>query len=158
AGRVAQQAVDHLQPPRARGPGAAEASRRLRRRARREFPSRNNGALGPRVGRAPRGEPRLVMVRISAFGQSGPARERPGFGRIAAAVSGASYLSGHPDRPPVSPGTPTIPDYLAGAFGAFGTLTALRHRDRTGEGQVVDIGLYEPMLRMLDELIPVYGA
>ena len=100
----------------------------------------------------------LVMVRISAFGQTGPARERPGFGRIAAAVSGASYLSGHPDRPPVSPGTPTIPDYLAGAFGAFGALTALRHRDRTGEGQVVDIGLYEPMLRMLDELVPVYGA
>ena len=102
--------------------------------------------------------PRLVMVRISAFGQTGPARERPGFGRIAAAVSGASYLSGHPDRPPVSPGTPTIPDYLAGTFGAFGALTALRHRDRTGEGQVVDIGLYEPMLRMLDELVPVYGA
>ena len=100
----------------------------------------------------------LVMVRISAYGQTGPARERPGFGRIAAAVSGASYLSGHPDRPPVSPGTPTIPDYLAGVFGAFGALAALRHRDRTGEGQVVDIGLYEPMLRMLDELIPVYGA
>jgi crotonobetainyl-CoA:carnitine CoA-transferase CaiB-like acyl-CoA transferase len=100
----------------------------------------------------------LVMVRISAFGQTGPARERPGFGRIAAAVSGASYLSGHPDRPPVSPGTPTIPDYLAGVFGAFGALTALRQRDRTGEGQVVDIGLYEPMLRMLDELVPVYGA
>jgi len=102
--------------------------------------------------------PGLVMVRISAFGQTGPARERPGFGRIAAAVSGASYLSGYPDRPPVSPGTPTIPDYLAGAFGAFGALTALRHRERTGDGQVVDIGLYEPMLRMLDELIPVYGA
>src|SRR5207237_5100909 len=102
--------------------------------------------------------PGLVMVRISAFGQTGPARERPGFGRIAAAVSGASYLSGYPDRPPVSPGTPTIPDYLAGAFGAFGALAALRHRERTGDGQVVDIGLYEPMLRMLDELIPVYGA
>jgi crotonobetainyl-CoA:carnitine CoA-transferase CaiB-like acyl-CoA transferase len=100
----------------------------------------------------------LVMVRISAFGQTGPARERPGFGRIAAAVSGAAYLSGHPDRPPVSPGTPTIPDYLAGAFGAFGALAALRHRERTGQGQVVDVGLYEPMLRMLDELIPVYGA
>ena len=100
----------------------------------------------------------LVMVRISAFGQTGPARERPGFGRIAAAVSGAAYLSGHPDRPPVSPGTPTIPDYLAGVFGAFGALTALRHRERSGEGQVVDVGLYEPMLRMLDELIPVYGA
>ena len=102
--------------------------------------------------------PGLVMVRISAFGQTGPARERPGFGRIAAAVSGASYLSGYPDRPPVSPGTPTIPDYLAGAFGALGALIALRHRESTGEGQVVDVGLYEPMLRMLDELIPVYGA
>jgi crotonobetainyl-CoA:carnitine CoA-transferase CaiB-like acyl-CoA transferase len=101
---------------------------------------------------------RLVMVRISAFGQTGPYRDRPGFGRIAAAMSGASYLSGHPDRPPVTPGTPTIPDYLAGALGAFGALAALRARERTGEGQVVDVGLYEPMLRMLDELIPVYGA
>jgi crotonobetainyl-CoA:carnitine CoA-transferase CaiB-like acyl-CoA transferase len=102
--------------------------------------------------------PRLVMVRISAFGQTGPYRDRPGFGRIAAAMSGASYLSGHPDRPPVTPGTPTIPDYLAGALGAFGALVAIRARERTGAGQVVDVGLYEPMLRMLDELIPVYGA
>ena len=102
--------------------------------------------------------PGLVMVRISAFGQTGPYRERPGFGRIAAAMGGLSYLSGYPDRPPVTPGTPTIPDYLAGALGAFGALVALQHRQRSGEGQVVDIGLYEPMLRMLDELIPVYGA
>jgi succinyl-CoA:(S)-malate CoA-transferase subunit B len=102
--------------------------------------------------------PRLVMVRISAFGQTGPARERPGFGRIAAAVSGASYLSGYPDRPPVTPGTPTIPDYLAGAMGALGALLALQHRHAGGNGQVVDVGLYEPMLRMLDELIPVHGA
>jgi crotonobetainyl-CoA:carnitine CoA-transferase CaiB-like acyl-CoA transferase len=102
--------------------------------------------------------PGLVMVRISAFGQTGPYRERPGFGRIAAAMGGLSYLSGYPDRPPVTPGTPTIPDYLAGALGAFGALAALEHRRRTGEGQVVDVGLYEPMLRMLDELIPVYGA
>jgi succinyl-CoA:(S)-malate CoA-transferase subunit B len=100
----------------------------------------------------------LVMVRISAFGQTGPYRERPGFGRIAAAMGGISYLSGYPDRPPVTPGTPTIPDYLAGALAAFGTLAALEARRRTGEGQVVDVGLYEPMLRMLDELIPVYGA
>jgi len=99
-----------------------------------------------------------VMVRISAFGQTGPYRERPGFGRIAAAMGGISYLSGYPDRPPVTPGTPTIPDYLAGALAAFGTLAALEARRRTGEGQVVDVGLYEPMLRMLDELIPVYGA
>jgi succinyl-CoA:(S)-malate CoA-transferase subunit B len=102
--------------------------------------------------------PALVMVRISAFGQTGPYRGRPGFGRIAAAMSGISYLSGYPDRPPVSPGTPTIPDYLAGALAAFGALVALEHRRRSGQGQVVDIGLYEPMLRMLDELIPVYGA
>jgi succinyl-CoA:(S)-malate CoA-transferase subunit B len=102
--------------------------------------------------------PGLVMVRISAFGQTGPYRERPGFGRIAAAMGGLSYLSGYPDRPPVTPGTPTIPDYLAGALGAFGALVALQHRQRSGEGQVVDVGLYEPMLRMLDELIPVYGA
>ncbi|MBI4608054.1 MAG: CoA transferase [Candidatus Rokubacteria bacterium] len=102
--------------------------------------------------------PRLIMVRISAFGQTGPYRERPGFGRIAAAVSGISYLSGYPDRPPVTPGTPTIPDYLAGVMGAFGALVALQHRQRTGEGQMVDIALYEPILRMLDELVPVYGA
>jgi crotonobetainyl-CoA:carnitine CoA-transferase CaiB-like acyl-CoA transferase len=102
--------------------------------------------------------PRLVMVRISAFGQTGPSRERPGFGRIAAAVSGVSYVSGYPDRPPVSPGTPTIPDYLAGVMGAFGALAAIEHRHRTGLGQIVDVALYEPMLRMMDEMIPVYDA
>jgi succinyl-CoA:(S)-malate CoA-transferase subunit B len=102
--------------------------------------------------------PRLVLVRISAFGQTGPYADRPGFGRIAAAMSGISYLSGYPDRPPVTPGTPTIPDYLAGLMGAFGALVALEHRRGSGEGQVVDVGLYEPMLRMLDEMIPVYAA
>jgi crotonobetainyl-CoA:carnitine CoA-transferase CaiB-like acyl-CoA transferase len=102
--------------------------------------------------------PRLVMVRISAFGQTGPSRERPGFGRIAGAVSGISYISGYPDRPPVSPGTPTIPDYLAGVTGALGALAAIESRHRTGLGQVVDVALYEPMLRMLDEMIPVHGT
>ncbi|HEU5320600.1 MAG TPA: CaiB/BaiF CoA-transferase family protein [Methylomirabilota bacterium] len=100
----------------------------------------------------------LVLVRISAFGQTGPYRERPGFGRIAAAVSGASYITGDPDRPPVPPGTPTIPDYLAGVMGAFGALAAIHHRHTTGEGQVVDVALYEPMLRMLDELVPAYAG
>ena len=100
----------------------------------------------------------LVMVRISAFGQTGPSRERPGFGRIAGAVSGVSYISGYPDRPPVSPGTPTIPDYLAGAMGALGALAAIESRHRTGLGQVVDVALYEPMLRMMDEMIPVHAA
>ncbi len=102
--------------------------------------------------------PGLILVRISAFGQTGPSREKPGFGRIAAAVGGISYLSGYPDRPPVSPGTPTIPDYLAGVMGALGALLALEARHRTGEGQVVDLALYEPILRMLDDAIPVFGA
>src|SRR5438105_3379351 len=102
--------------------------------------------------------PSLVMVRISAFGQTGPNRERPGFGRIAAAVGGLAYLAGYPDRPPVSPGTPTVPDYLAGVFGAVGALVALRHAERTGAGQVVDLGLYEPVLRVLDDAVAVFGA
>jgi crotonobetainyl-CoA:carnitine CoA-transferase CaiB-like acyl-CoA transferase len=102
--------------------------------------------------------PSLVMVRISAFGQTGPNRERPGFGRIAAAVGGLSYVAGYPDRAPVPPGTPTVPDYLAGVFGAVGALVALRHAERTGEGQVVDLGLYEPVLRVLDDAIAVFGA
>ena len=98
------------------------------------------------------------MVRISAFGQTGPSRERPGFGRIAGAVSGASYISGHPDRPPVPPGRPPFPTTWPALMGAFGALAAVQSRHRTGQGQVVDVALYEPMMRMLDELIPVYGA
>jgi crotonobetainyl-CoA:carnitine CoA-transferase CaiB-like acyl-CoA transferase len=102
--------------------------------------------------------PSVILVRISAFGQTGPSRERPGFGRIAAAVGGISYLSGYPDRAPVSPGTPTVPDYLAGVMGGLGALLALEARHRTGEGQVVDLALYEPIVRMLDDAIPVFGA
>ena len=102
--------------------------------------------------------PSLVMVRVSAYGQTGPHRDRPGFGRIAAAVGGLSYVSGYPDRPPVTPGTPTVPDYLAGVFAAVGALVALRHAERTGHGQVVDVGLYEPVLRILDDAIAVHGG
>jgi crotonobetainyl-CoA:carnitine CoA-transferase CaiB-like acyl-CoA transferase len=100
--------------------------------------------------------PSLVMVRVSAYGQTGPSRDKPGFGRIGGAVGGLSYMSGYPDRPPVTPGTPTVPDYLAGVFAAVGALVALRHAERTGQGQVVDVGLYEPVLRILDDAIPVY--
>src|SRR2546429_4068632 len=89
--------------------------------------------------------PSLVMVRISAFGQTGPHRGRPGFGRIAAAVGALSYVSGYPDRPPVTPGTPTVPDYLAGVFCALGALLALRHAERTGQGQVGDPGPSDPV-------------
>jgi len=100
--------------------------------------------------------PRLVMVRITGYGQTGPYRDRPGFGRIANAFSGLSFLAGYPDRAPVTPGSATIPDYLTGIYGAYGAVLALRARDITGEGQVIDIGLYEPVFRILDELASAY--
>jgi len=100
--------------------------------------------------------PRLVMVRISGYGQTGPYSARPGFGRIGNAFGGLSFLAGYPDRAPVTPGSATIPDYMAGLYGALGALLALRARDTTGEGQVVDIGLYEPIFRILDELAAAY--
>ena len=65
---------------------------------------------------------RLIMVRISAYGQTGPYRDRPGFGRIANAFGGLSFLAGYPDRAPVTPGSATIPDYLAGIYGALGAM------------------------------------
>jgi crotonobetainyl-CoA:carnitine CoA-transferase CaiB-like acyl-CoA transferase len=98
----------------------------------------------------------LIMVRITGYGQTGPYRDRPGFGRIANAFSGLSFLAGYPDRAPVTPGSATIPDYLAGIYGAYGVLLALRARDITGEGQMIDIGLYEPVFRILDELASAY--
>lgn len=101
--------------------------------------------------------PRLIMVRISGYGQTGPYRDRPGFGRIGNAFGGLSFLAGYPDRPPVTPGSATIPDYLAGLYGAFGALLAMQAREKTGRGQVVDIGLYEPIFRILDELAPKYA-
>jgi len=100
--------------------------------------------------------PRLIMARISGFGQDGPYSGRPGFGRIANAFGGLSYLAGYPDRPPVTPGSATIPDYLTGLYAAFGALLALRARDLTGRGQVIDIGLYETVFRILDELAGRY--
>ena len=100
--------------------------------------------------------PRLIMVRISGFGQTGPYRGRPGFGRIGNAFGGLSFLAGYPDRPPVTPGSATIPDYLAGLYGALGAMLAMKAREKTGKGQVVDIGLYEPIFRILDELAPSF--
>jgi crotonobetainyl-CoA:carnitine CoA-transferase CaiB-like acyl-CoA transferase len=99
---------------------------------------------------------KLVMVRISGFGQTGPYSHRPGFGRIGNAFGGLSYLAGYPDRPPVTPGSATIPDYMAGLYGALGVMLALRARDTTGRGQFIDIALYEPIFRILDELTAVY--
>ena len=100
--------------------------------------------------------PGLIMLRVTGYGQTGPYAGRPGFGRIANAFGGLSFLAGYPDRAPVTPGSATLPDYLSGLFGAFGVLLALRDRERSGVGQVIDIGLYESIFRILDELAPAY--
>lgn len=100
--------------------------------------------------------PRLIMVRITGYGQTGPYANRPGFGRIGNAFGGISYLAGFPDQAPVTPGSATLADYMSGLFGAYGVMLALRAREATGAGQVVDLGLYEPIFRILDELAPAY--
>jgi len=102
--------------------------------------------------------PGLVLLRISGYGQTGPYRDRPGFARIAHAVGGLTYLAGLPDETPVTPGSTSLGDYMSGLYGAVGVLMALRHREATGQGQVVDIGLYESVFRVLDEIAPRYAA
>ena len=101
--------------------------------------------------------PGLIMLRISGYGQTGPYKDRPGFARVAHAVGGLSNLAGMPGETPVTPGSTSLADYMSGLYGAVGVLLALRHRDRTGRGQYIDIGLYESVFRMLDEMAPVYG-
>ena len=100
--------------------------------------------------------PRIILLRISGYGQTGPYAKRPCFGRIANAFGGISFLSGEQDRPPAQPGSATLADYMAGLFGAFAVQMALRARDRTGKGQVIDIALYEGIFRILDEVAPSY--
>ncbi len=99
----------------------------------------------------------LIMLRISGYGQTGPYKDRPGFARVSHAVGGLSNLAGMPGETPVTPGSTSLADYMSGLYGAVGVLLALRHRDRTGLGQYIDIGLYEAVFRMLDEMAPVYG-
>jgi crotonobetainyl-CoA:carnitine CoA-transferase CaiB-like acyl-CoA transferase len=100
--------------------------------------------------------PGLVIARISGYGQTGPYASRPGFGRIAQAFGGLTLLAGYPDRPPVLPGSATLADYAAGLFGAIGVLAALQHRQRTGQGQQIDISLFESIFRFTDFLPLAY--
>jgi formyl-CoA transferase len=99
--------------------------------------------------------PRLVMLRISGFGQHGPYASRPGFGRTAEAMSGAAALTGDPDGPPVHVGY-SLADTLAGLMGAFGVVLALHGRERTGAGNCIDLALYEPLFRLIDWQVVVY--
>ncbi len=100
--------------------------------------------------------PRLVMARITAFGQDGPLKDGPGYAAIGSAFGGTWYVNGHHDRPPARP-TPVYPDYMTGLFTAFGVLTALRHRDATGEGQWIDAALYESAFRVMEYTTTHYG-
>ena len=101
--------------------------------------------------------PKLVLLRVSGYGQTGPYKKRPGFARIAQAFGGLTYLAGMPDGPPVTPGSTSLADYTSGLYGALGILIALKSRDRSGEGQVIDMALYESIFRFLDELVPAYA-
>lgn len=101
--------------------------------------------------------PRLVMLRVSGYGQTGPYAGKPGFAAIAEAIGGLRYLIGYPDRPPVRTGV-SIGDTLASLYGVIGTQMALRHAEKTGEGQVVDVSLIESVLAVTESLIPEYGA
>jgi crotonobetainyl-CoA:carnitine CoA-transferase CaiB-like acyl-CoA transferase len=100
--------------------------------------------------------PGAILVRISAYGQDGPMRSQPGFARIAHAFSGLSYLAGEPGQKPVVPGSTSLADYMSGMYGAIGALVALQARGTTGEGQCVDLALYESVFRVLDEIVPAY--
>src|SRR5881628_3245274 len=100
--------------------------------------------------------PSLIMARITAFGQTGPLRQGPGFAAIASAFGGTWYVNGPADRPPARP-TPVYPDYLTGLFTAFGVMAALRHRDATGEGQWIDAALYESAFRIMEFTATLYG-
>jgi succinyl-CoA:(S)-malate CoA-transferase subunit B len=102
--------------------------------------------------------PGVILVRVSAYGQTGPYAGRPGFGRIAQAFGGLTYLAGHPDRPPVNPGSSTLADYAAGLFSTTAALAALDHRRRTGQGQQIDVSLYESIFRLCDILALEYDT
>lgn len=103
-----------------------------------------------------RENPRLIMVRLSGFGQTGPNKDRPGFGAIGESMGGMRYITGYPDRAPVRVGI-SIGDSLAAMFGVIGALMAMHHRTASGRGQVVDVALYEAVFAMMESMLPEYG-
>ncbi len=99
--------------------------------------------------------PRLIMIRVSGYGQTGPYASRPGYASVGEAFGGVRYVMGEPDRKPSRAGI-SLGDSLAGLFSAFGALAALHHRERTGEGQVIDTSIYESVLAFMEGLVPEY--
>jgi len=101
--------------------------------------------------------PRLIMLRVSGYGQTGPYKDRPGFGVVAEAMSGLRHLTAEPGRVPVRVGV-SIGDTLAALHGVIGILMALHERQRSGKGQVVDVALYEAVFNCMESLLPEYSA
>jgi len=101
--------------------------------------------------------PRLVMLRISGYGQTGPYRDKPGFGVVAEAMSGLRHLTAEPGRVPVRVGV-SIGDTLASLHGVIGILMALQERHQSGQGQVIDVALYEAVFNCMESLLPEYSA
>ena len=99
--------------------------------------------------------PRLIMIRVSGFGQTGPYSRQAGFGAIGEAMGGLRYVVGDPSTPPSRMGI-SIGDSLAATFACVGALSALHHRERTGRGQVVDSAIYEAVLNMMESLVTEY--
>jgi len=101
--------------------------------------------------------PRLIILRISGYGQTGPYRDRPGFGVVAEAMGGLRHLTAEPGRVPVRVGV-SIGDTLAALHGVIGILLALHERNQSGLGQIIDIGLYEAVFNCMESLLPEYSA
>ena len=102
--------------------------------------------------------PALVMVRVSGYGQTGPYKDRPGFAAIAESMGGLRSLAGYPDRPPVRVGV-SIGDTLASLYGVIGALMAMYHlKVNQGEGQFIDVALYEAVFGVMESLIPEFSA
>ena len=99
--------------------------------------------------------PKIVMIRISGFGQTGPYRDRPGYGFLGDAVGGLLHITGQPDGPPVRAAVP-ITDMVTGLYAAFGGVMALLVREKTGRGQCVDAALYESAFSLMESHIPAF--
>lgn len=101
---------------------------------------------------------KLIMVRLSGFGQTGPLKNQPGFGAVGESVGGLRYITGFEDRPPVRTGI-SIGDSIAALWGVIGALMALRHREvGNGQGQVVDVALYEAVFAMMESMVPEFDV
>ncbi len=100
--------------------------------------------------------PDIIVLQLTAYGRTGPYANRPGFARVAEAFSGLTFRTGFPGSPPAQSGYPMLGDGVAGMYGAFAVMLALRQRDLTGEPQLIDLGLYEPLFRIIEDQVAAF--